>query len=117
MGLYTGSMTISRRPQPCLSGSEGCAPTSTLFALRQADGLVHDREVSDRVHVQSELTTLSNAGEDSRSVETAGHIREVYRLHESFIVALETGDKQSLQHSEVADKTYDLVEGKSLSKR
>ena len=30
---HTGSMIISRRPQPCWSGREGCAPTSTLFAF------------------------------------------------------------------------------------
>lgn len=31
--MLTGSMAISRLPNPWWSGKEGCAPTSTLFSL------------------------------------------------------------------------------------
>ena len=33
MRKRTGSIIISRLPQPCLSGREGCAPIRTLFSF------------------------------------------------------------------------------------
>ena len=65
-----------------------------VVGLRQLDGLVHDREVAV-VHMRSaeRFTMMREYKENSRRVEAIRYVSEVYRLHESFVVALQTRSK------------------------
>ena len=60
-----------------------------LRQLELPDGLVHDRQVAV-VHIPSaeRFTMMREYKENSRRVEAIRYVSEVYRLHESFVVAL-----------------------------
>ena len=81
-------MDISRRPQPCLSGRDGWAPTRTLFALASwTVSFMMEKSLVESVHGEFAGIELEHV-KSSRSVETARDVREVDGLHEGFIVAL-----------------------------
>ena len=84
----TGSMDISRRPQPCLSGRDGWAPTRTLFALASwTVSFMMEKSLIKSVHGERSCIHIEHV-KSSRCVEAASDVREVDGLHEGFIIAL-----------------------------
>ena len=90
--MLTGVMAISRRPKPCRSGREGCAPIDTPFCLAArrtvafitVKSLPHDHD-EDGERGRRTGTVLKR---DARGVEAACDVGEVHRLDQGRVVAL-----------------------------
>lgn len=77
-------MAISRRPQPCLSGSDGCAPIFTPFCLARSTVvfmMLKSLRKSSQVAAKQILLY-------SRCMKTTRNVGQVNGLHEGFIISL-----------------------------
>lgn len=89
--MLTGVMAISRRPNPCRSGREGCAPIDTPFCL--ARRTVSFMTVKSLPHDDDEdgewgRRTGRLLERDARGVEAACDVGEVDGLDQGRVVAL-----------------------------
>lgn len=80
----TGSIAISRRPNPCLSGREGWAPTATPYRLASKTVL----SMTVKSLSKKYITKFWQQIDHSRRVKPTCNIREMDMLHERFIITL-----------------------------